>query len=1243
MTRRRLVGLAGISGMALVRAARWAYSWISDGRRRAHVHFSCAVATMTTAAKYNLSFVAVTQHNDASRARFECEEYITACVMSNMVTKQAVPFYPTVWAFMQRPSTRKYSDADDPRQPEAPQWWLCRLPHAVYGWRTDPGAAATTVHRHATDTGAKSACIVPDPLAHVLAAEGDAAHPHVKRVHSYCSDCGSADTLTKVDHTATCTSCGCVAYMDNVFTGRQYRRFEGEEDRNHCAERGDDPHTVGFEKQRHHIYSVMQSMNNPHGRVYMANRYITQARRVFDAHRHREERIHYLHVVVSACLVFGYWQQQQSPHLKSVRFHHTEQPQNPPPSKVFRMCDMWTDMQVRHSLGEAAALLSSEPALCAACKRTRLSTTQPKSLTDDNHPPHTSADGRSIRRGSQRRKRGLNTHLPLDHPLWRASEDIRSAKRPRSASLEKTQPAHLVVLQPPPPPAVVDDPPDTPRVLLSAVGAKLLSASAQRVLAERQLPAHTPTLHSAHGLLVADVVDLYQRGFLLMSAVPCRVAVPCTQCAAVDAQTTCHLMRTITDAQMVAVWNDAVRRSCAFHGKDAVMGDPDVEDLAGKVLSLVHTRVRSVVGVVRMHMRMLHSFMSNLYHEATRGVEYIDPRTHVLTFSDGQKSPFSNLHLRHPWRLFCDPHTHHAAFVNTRSHRATWQPPPSLKWPPIPVGWSMVVREGALRFVCLRTGHTSTMFPSTVAHGHVYVNSFPRLSNPHVRVDAPAMVATDATRRNVCAGYPFYEPPAVLDPMDRLRRLRAVSVIERRTVTPDATITIRRHTLHRRFWFGDHMLWRHQIHALHTIVNSTICEQNTWVSSGIAIVPCGGGKTLIGISVMGVVGAAHSMVVCNNSVSCEQWRKAIVAHTTLGNSEVTILTSSTEDIHPRTRVVVASYSSMLSHSALQRIDWGVIVLDEVHMVGASSLRRFFNSKNASLCSIVGLTATPLREDNHFKELHHIIGPFLYRTQWTTLVKQGIVATMRCVDVKCRMSFGHEYTHATSEIERKFFSALNTEKIRLCASLLRHHLEQGHQVLIFFEELFVMRTYATLLKDTSGYPLVKIESKENQSIVSKALEDFRRGCISVLCFSRTGDSSFDIPNASVGIQISSHNGSRRQEMQRMGRISRSTHVGVPPAPGQIDSYFYTLTSSDTREVHDRAHRTQYMADDEFNFEHVTMHGDSVNDGMWAVIHKGMRRADITLQPINKKRITRMIRAELKMIASQSSDENTFEEA
>ena len=1199
---------------------------------------------MTTTAKYNLGFVTVVQHNDVSHARFECEEHITAHVMSHMVTKQAVPFYPVVWTFMQRASTRKYSDADDQCDFDEPQWWTCRLPHATYGWKTTPNATVTTVHRCATGDHKSSSRAVTDPLTHVLTVEGEAARSHVARVQSFCIDCGSVDTVTKVDHTATCTNCGCIAHMDNVFTGRQYRRFEGEEDRNHCAEHGDDPETVGFDKQRQHIYAVMHSMGNPHGKVFMSHRYIMLARRLFNTHRHREDRIHYLHIVVSACLVYGYWQQHQSQHLKSVRFHHTDEPPKPEPTGPFCVSDMWTKTQAHHPTSEITSRLSYELALCASCKRTRSSTAQAKSLLDEDPPSRASSDTRICRRGTQRRKRGLNMHLPLNHPLWCVNEGSYPSKRSRSTSLEII-PSTAQLAPRLPTPTLDDRSLDEPRVLVHAVCEKLLDTSAQRIMTHSQLPSHIPTLRRAHGLVITDVVDLYQKRFLTLSMVPCRVAVPCMHCAVQMSHTTCHVMRTITDMEMVGVWNSAIQRACATHGTEPVLRNADVLTINRKVVEFVHTHVRSIAGVVRTHMIRLYSFMDNLYHDATREVECIDPNTHIIIFSGDQKSPFGKLHLRYPWRLFRDPRTHRAAFVNTQSHRATWQPPPSLRWPPIPSGWDMVVRCQRLCFVCTRTGYTSTMFPSTRAHGHVYVNSFPRLPDPRVCIDAPVMAATEATLHDVCSDYPFYEPPTILDPFERLRRLRTASVVERRTVTPHSTVTIRRHTLHRRFWFGDHMLWKHQLHALHTIVNSTICEHSSWVSSGIAIVPCGGGKTLIGVSIMGVVGATHSMVVCNNGVSCEQWKQAIVSYTTLDEEEVVILTSSSQEVHPKTRVVVASYSSMLSHAFLHRIDWGVIILDEVHMVGASSLRRFFNSKNTSLCSIVGLTATPLREDNHFKELHHIIGPFLYRAQWSTLVKQGMVATMRCVDVQCRMTFGHEYTRATSEIERKFYSALNTEKIRLCASLLRHHLAQGRQVLIFFEELFVMRTYATLLKDANGYPLVKIESKENQSIVSKALDDFRVGRISVLCFSRTGDSSFDIPNASVGIQISSHNGSRRQEVQRMGRISRSTHVGVPPAPGQIDSYFYTLTSSDTREVHDRAHRTQYMAEDEFDFEHVTMHGDDVKDGAWAAIRKGMCKTDVTLQPINKKRIMGMIRAELQIISTRPklSDSDTVIES
>lgn len=1183
-------------------------------------------------AKYNLGFVSAAHYEDIPHERFEYEQYITTKVQSRMPCKQTFPFYPDVWNFMRKASARK-SVHDLDSMSVGPYWHVCSLPNVTYAWFGD--MESTSVVLWVSTAASCDSTVVESPIDWITATGESDIRDQVVLAESFCTSCGEVDCIVDVAYASTCLSCGLVSRADNFFRGRQHRQFEGEEDRSHCSDYTDDPVTEGFDKQRKEVYSIIYNFTDPRGKVHLVHRYAAVAKRLFDNYRNREDRIHYMQIVVSACIVYGYWSQKCSPYINDVKFHLIDNDRVATPRlAAFSAREFWSHASSRLPISCATNMLSYVPTVCSECKRAKEVADEPHSVSvRDTHGVTMS---RKLVTQEKRKKRGLNTHLPIDHPLWNTSHPL-SVKKLKSGAIQTSFPTP----KPKPTEPAVQTESLQPHAVsplfeevIHAMTNRLMNPEEQRIIqyimANEFLPAHIRFVQQQNDLAVANTIELCQRRVIMRSSEKRTFNILCQRCEITKCKVACSYFVRPTERQLVDTWNRMLADASSIYDFDTVMQSPDVAHVHAAVLRLVHTKLRVTMKSVHDQMSILYEFMSNLYHESVYNIESIDPQTHVISFEEGRTSPFATLMVPSPWRIFADRQSQIVAFVDMESYRTSWQPPPSFKWPPIPVGWCMVVVEpGWLGFKSLKSTHTNRMYPSTTLRGHAYIHNYPRLKVPHVIVDDAPMVATTATLDDVCAGYPFYEPPAELDPLQRIQNAHTASVLELRTVTAESTVTIRRHSMYKRFWFGEYMLWKHQLQALHTIVNSTLSPVETLVSSGIAIVPCGGGKTLIGISIMGTVGARYSMVVCNNGVSCEQWQRSIITNTSLDETGVTILTSLSQQVDPRTRIVVTSYSSLLNHEFITHVDWGIIILDEVHMVGASSLRRFFGFTNTSLCSIVGLTATPLREDNHFKELHHIIGPFLYRAQWNDLVKSGIVATLSCVDVRCKMQFSKEYANSNSEIERKFYSALNPSKMKLCASLLQHHLTLGHQVLIFFEELFVMTTYAMMLKDEKGFPLVKIESKESHSIVSKALEDFRKGDISVLCFSRTGDSSFDIPNASVGIQVSSHNGSRRQEVQRMGRISRSTHIGVTPSPGQIDSYFYTLTSNNTREVEDRAHRIQYMAEDEFNFEHVSIN-DQTLDPKWSSIRIGMKQKNLTNQLVNKNRISAMIKTELQLM-------------
>jgi superfamily II DNA or RNA helicase len=386
----------------------------------------------------------------------------------------------------------------------------------------------------------------------------------------------------------------------------------------------------------------------------------------------------------------------------------------------------------------------------------------------------------------------------------------------------------------------------------------------------------------------------------------------------------------------------------------------------------------------------------------------------------------------------------------------------------------------------------------------------------------------------------------------------------------------------------DRLMWQHQRQVLDCAVGPDgLC------SSGIAVVPCGGGKTAIGIGLLAKVGGS-CIVLCNNSTSVRQWEEEFLQWTTLDRKDICCVTSDRRlDRRPAPRVLITTYFMCmgLRHkrrkggllAQLLRQPWKLALLDEVHMVGAARIREVVASLQAAV--LFGLTATPLREDDAFQELHHLVGPTLYTVSWAQLTAEGYLATIDNVNIVCPMD---PATLALYRLERrtlrsKCISALNRHKISACAAILRYHLGQGHKVLIFFEELYVMLQYAKHLRDDKGMPLVKIESQERPELVARATRQFQAGQFRVLCISRTGDCSLNLPSANVGIQVSSHEGSRRQEAQRLGRISRKHRPGEKPQPGQdAESFFYTLVSDGTKEMKDRDHREEYLEAQGYSF-------------------------------------------------------------
>uniref|UniRef100_A0AAV1T4K8 DNA 3'-5' helicase n=1 Tax=Peronospora matthiolae TaxID=2874970 RepID=A0AAV1T4K8_9STRA len=359
--------------------------------------------------------------------------------------------------------------------------------------------------------------------------------------------------------------------------------------------------------------------------------------------------------------------------------------------------------------------------------------------------------------------------------------------------------------------------------------------------------------------------------------------------------------------------------------------------------------------------------------------------------------------------------------------------------------------------------------------------------------------------------------------------------------------------------------------------------------SGIIVLPCGAGKTLTGVTAASTI-KKSCLCLCTSAVSVEQWTAQFKMWTNISEKKIARFTSVAKDyIDPDSGVIVTTYTMVAfggrraraSEEVMQLIqgrEWGCILLDEVHVVPAKMFRKVIGSI-ACHCKL-GLTATLVREDDLIGDLNFLIGPKLYEANWMDLTQSGFLANVSCVEVWCPMAgeFYREYLRETkSARKRALLYVANPNKFTAAEFLIQYHEERGDKILLFSDDVFALRLYATKLN--KGYIYGGTGERERMRL----LQSFRSSpLVNVICISKVGDTSIDLPEANVIIQVSSHFGSRRQEAQRLGRILRPK----ANATGGFNAFFYTLISTDTHEMYYSNKRQQYLVDQGYTFKVVT---------------------------------------------------------
>jgi len=344
--------------------------------------------------------------------------------------------------------------------------------------------------------------------------------------------------------------------------------------------------------------------------------------------------------------------------------------------------------------------------------------------------------------------------------------------------------------------------------------------------------------------------------------------------------------------------------------------------------------------------------------------------------------------------------------------------------------------------------------------------------------------------------------------------------------------------------------------------------------SGVIVLPCSAGKTLVGLAAMAHAGA-RTLILVTNTVAARQWRDELLAHTTLGADEVGEYSGERKDVRP---VTVATYQilslrrgSLYPHMELfGQEDWGLIIYDEVHLLPAPVFRMTAEIQSRRR---LGLTATLVREDGREGDVFSLIGPKRFDAPWRDIEAQGWIAPAICREVRVTLTDGERMGYALAEADERYrVGATVRSKLPVVEALCRAAVAAGEPTLVIGQYLDQLDTVAERL----GAPL--ITGKTPVAERTRLYEAFRQGTEPVLVVSKVANFSIDLPEASVAIQVSGTFGSRQEEAQRLGRILR------PKADGRT-AYFFALVSRDTNDQDFAARRQRFLAEQGYAYEIV----------------------------------------------------------
>lgn len=342
------------------------------------------------------------------------------------------------------------------------------------------------------------------------------------------------------------------------------------------------------------------------------------------------------------------------------------------------------------------------------------------------------------------------------------------------------------------------------------------------------------------------------------------------------------------------------------------------------------------------------------------------------------------------------------------------------------------------------------------------------------------------------------------------------------------------------------------------------------LGSGVVVLPCGAGKTLVGASSMAEI-KTNTLILVTNSVSARQWRQELINRTTLNEDQIAEYSGSSKEL---AEVTIATYQILTTKRAgqyrhlelLNARDWGLIIYDEVHLLPAPIFKM---TAELQAKRRLGLTATLVREDGREGDVFSLIGPKRFDALWKDIEAEGYIAPANCYEIRIPLTDDKRMEYAIAQQEERFrIASTIEEKIVLAKKILEKHPDEPALIIgQYLDQIDEFSKKLDIPKLTGETP---VDERE------RLYKAFRDGTIPALVVSRVANFSVDLPEASVAIQVSGSFGSRQEEAQRLGRVMR------PKSDGR-SAHFYTLISRDTVEQDFAQNRQRFLAEQGYGYQ------------------------------------------------------------